>query len=224
MPPVDPAERPLAIPTTEAKLHPYDRLKDAILSGELAPGTQLVESALATWFDVSRTPVREALTRLEQDALLTRDKSGVFVRKRSPGEVLDIYETRILLESAAARFAAERRTSHDLLLMRRVHRPWDSVDTTDHRAMMAANREFHRTVWRASHNDSLMDLLIRIDQQVARFPATTLSAPGRWEEAGRQHLELVTAIERRDADQAAELANAHFTAARAIRLRLWDES
>jgi DNA-binding GntR family transcriptional regulator len=211
-----------AMPTGDAKVDAYERLKDAILSGEIAPGTPLVESALASWFDVSRTPIREALTRLEQDALLARDKNGLVVRERTPGEILDIYDTRILLESAAARFAAERRTSHDILLLQRLVRRWDSVDQSDPRAMMAANREFHQTVWRASHNESLVDLLGRLDLHVARFPATTLSAPGRWEEAGREHARLVTALEHRDAAKAAEIASHHFQHARDIRLKLWD--
>lgn len=210
------------LPRGDAKLHPYERLKEAILSGELAPGTQLVESALATWFEVSRTPIREALTRLEQDALLARDKNGLVVRERTPGEILDIYDTRILLESAAARFAAERRTSHDILLLQRLIRRWDTIDQNDHRAMMAANREFHQTVWKASHNESLVDLLGRLDLHVARFPATTLSAPGRWQQAGREHGRLVTALEHRDAVKAAQIAEQHFQHARDIRLKLWD--
>jgi DNA-binding GntR family transcriptional regulator len=215
--------QPAELPTGDPKLHPYERLKDAILSGELAPGTMLVESALASWFEVSRTPIREALTRLEQDALLARDKTGLVVRERSPGEILDVYDVRVLLESAAARFAAERRTSHDSLLLQRLLRRWDGVDQTDPRALMQANREFHQAVWQASHNESLVDLLARLDLHVARFPATTLSAPGRWEEAGLEHARLVQAIEHRDADKAAEIAREHFQHARDIRLQLWDE-
>jgi DNA-binding GntR family transcriptional regulator len=210
------------LPGADTKAHPYERLKDAILAGELAPGTQLVESALAAWFQVSRTPIREALTRLEQDALLARDKTGLVVRERSTGEILDVYDVRLLLESAAARFAAERRTSHDTLQLQRLVRRWDSVDQTDPRAMMAANRSFHQAVWQASHNESLVDLLGRLDLHVARFPATTLSSPGRWEEAGREHARIAAAIETRDADKAAELAQAHFQRARDIRLALWD--
>jgi len=210
------------LPTGDPKSHPYERLKDAILSGELPPGTQLVEAALASWFDVSRTPIREALTRLEQDALLARDKSGLIVRERTPGEVLDIYDTRILLESAAAGLAAERRTSHDILLLQRLLRRWDGVDQGDPGAMMRANREFHQTLWRASHNECLVDLLGRLDLHVARFPATTLSTPGRWQQAGREHAGIVEAIERHDAAKSAESAGKHFQRARDIRLELWN--
>ena len=91
----------------------YERLKNAIITGELGPGTHLVESSLARLCQVSRTPVREALTRLEQDGLVHQGARGLVVRERSPEEILDIYETRIVLEATAARLAAERHTALD---------------------------------------------------------------------------------------------------------------
>lgn len=212
------------LPTQSPKPQPYERLRDAILSNEIRPGTQLVESALAKWFDVSRTPIREALTRLEQDALLSRDRGRLVVRERSPDEILDIYETRGLLEAAVARFASERRTSHDVRLLQRLVERWESVNQKDPAEMLAANREFHMTVWRACHNESLIDLVRRIELHVSRFPVTTLSAPGRWDQAGKEHGALVHAIELRDANSAAEIAREHFQHARDIRLRLWDSN
>src|SRR5690606_35558099 len=92
---------------------PYERIKEAIIAGDLAPGQPVVETALAEWCQVGRTPIREALTRLEQDGLLIRTSRGLVVRERSPDVILDIYETRILLEAAAARTAAARRTQLD---------------------------------------------------------------------------------------------------------------
>ena len=77
-----------------SRVSPYDMLKRAILSGGLAPGQSLVETSLAEWCGVSRTPIREALTRLEQDGLVHHYDGGLVVRVRSPEEILDIYETR----------------------------------------------------------------------------------------------------------------------------------
>src|ERR1700754_1808293 len=91
------------VPADDRQPTPYERLKQAILDGELVPGQQLVEISLAQWCQVSRTPIREALSRLEQDGLALRTDRGLVVRERSPEEILDIYDTRIVLEAMAAR-------------------------------------------------------------------------------------------------------------------------
>lgn len=213
-----------SLPTSVDRPQPYESLRDAILANEVLPGTALIESALASWFNVSRTPIREALTRLEQDGLLARVRGRLVVRERSPDEILDIYETRALLEAAVARFAAERRTTHDIRLLQRSVDRWDLVDLKDQSAMLETNREFHMTIWRAGHNESLIDLLSRLDLHIARFPVSTLSSPGRWEQAGKEHAALVRAIELRDANAAGEIAREHFEHARDIRLRLWDSA
>ncbi|WP_286900129.1 GntR family transcriptional regulator [Thermocrispum sp.] len=199
----------------------YERIKQAIVTGEFKPGQQLVETALAEWCQVSRTPVREALTRLEQDGIVVRSDRGMIVRENSPEEVLDIYETRIALEATAARMAAERRTVHDLLQMREYAQAMVDETPADATEMVAMNERFHRSVWRATHNRSMIDLLERLNMHLGRYPATTLAYPGRWERGARQHLDIVEAIEARDGDKAAELAAAHFTESRDIRLKLF---
>ena len=87
--------------------------------------------------------------------------------------------------------------------------------------MVEANNRFHRAVWQSTHNESLIDLLERLNLHLGRYPGTTLRSPGRWATSLKQHEELVDAIERRDADRAAALANDHFAAARDIRLELF---
>ncbi|GGJ42931.1 GntR family transcriptional regulator [Streptomyces brasiliensis] len=212
------------LPRARAKVSPYERLRSGIISGAFEPGTPLVESTLAAWFEVSRTPVREALTRLEQDGLVSRERNGLVVRQWTPDEILDVYETRIILESAVARNAAERRTSNDLLLLRGLLARWSTIDLNDKQAMLEANHAFHDAIWRASHNESLVDLLSRLALQLHRFPLTTLTAPGRWEQAGAEHEQLVDAIDRRDGDEAAEIATKHFQESMQIRLSLWETS
>jgi DNA-binding GntR family transcriptional regulator len=205
------------------KTSPYERLTQAILTGELPPGQPLVETALAAWCNVSRTPVREALTRLQQDGLVVRSERGLVVRERSPEEILDIYETRIELEAMAARVAAMRRSHLDVLTMRRIVQTLDEVDPTDEIAMSNGNRQFHRSVWRASHNESLTDLLRRLDLHLARYPSTTLSQPGRWAEGNREHRGIVDAVEAGDGAAAHTLTAEHFTKARDLRLMLWSQ-
>lgn len=207
----------------ERRVTPYEMLKQAILRGELEPGQPLVETALAAWCEVSRTPIREALTRLEQDGLVDRTDRGLVVRKRSPEEILDIYETRLALEATAGRMAAERRTAHDLRLLKRLLQRCDEISVKDSAGMAEINRQFHRAVWRASHNESLIDLLERLNLHLARYPETTLAHPGRWQAARREHARLVSAIEKRDGATAHDVALKHFTEARNIRLKLYDD-
>jgi len=211
------------LPEPVNKITPYQRLREAIRSGDLRPGQQLVESTLAEWCEVSRTPIREALSKLQHDGLVERSERGLVVRERGPEEVLDLYETRITLEGTAARLAAERRSAHDLMLLRRALTRLDQVTEGDVDAMVNGNRQFHTAVWRASRNVSLIDLLERLDLHLARYPATTLASPGRWGRSNEQHRLLVDAIEARDSDTAEKVAIEHFTDARDIRLSLFDE-
>jgi DNA-binding GntR family transcriptional regulator len=212
------------LPEPVHKITPYQRLKEAIRAGDLIPGQQLVESVLADWCEVSRTPIREALSKLQHDGLVERNDRGLVVRERSPEEILDIYETRIALEGTAARMAAERRNSHDLILLRRAMTRLDTMGTDDVDAMVRANRQIHTAIWRASHNTSLVDLLERLDLHLVRYPAGTLESPGRWQRSNEQHRAIVDAIEARDSDGAEKCAVAHFTEARDIQLSLFDET
>lgn len=202
---------------------PYEKIKAAILSGTLAPGQPLVETSLASWCGVSRTPIREALRRLQQDGLIDRSERGMAVRARSPEEILDIYDTRLVLEAMAARVAADRRTAHDLRTLRLWLDRGGEVDAADGPGMVEVNQGFHSAVWRASHNEALIDLLDRLNLHLARYPGTTLSSPGRWDTARREHEKLTDAIEQRDGEAAHEIAFGHFVAARDIRLALFDE-
>lgn len=208
--------------TVAGRTAPYEMVKQAIMRGQLEPGQPLVETVLAEWCQVSRTPIREALTRLVQDGLAERSERGLIVRRRSPEEILDIYETRIVLEATVGRVAAGRRTEHDVRTLHRLIERAYSVAADDDRKV-DINRQFHQAMWHASHNESLLDLLERLNLHLARYPATTLSFPGRWEEAKNEHSAIVEAVEARDSAKAYALALAHFTRARDIRLRLWDD-
>jgi DNA-binding GntR family transcriptional regulator len=199
----------------------YDRLRAGIVTGEYEPGAPLVELALAEHYGTSRTPVREALRRLEQDGLVERGDRGMRVRTRSPEEILEIYEVRIPLEATAAAAAAERRTDLDLMRIRRAEAQMAKTSSSNSNTMASANRLVHEAIWAASHNGTIVDLLTRLNNHLTRYPATTLAVEGRWEEALRQHDEIITAIEKRDCDRAAELARVHMMRARDIRLQIY---
>jgi DNA-binding GntR family transcriptional regulator len=198
----------------------YARIRDDIVAGALAPGEPLVEIAMAGRYGTSRTPVREALRRLEQDGLVERAERGMRVRARSPEEVLEIYDVRIGLEATAARWAAARRTELDLVRLRGVHQRMAELDPVDPAAMAEANRRFHETLWTAGHNGTLVDLLRHLSAHLTRYPATTLTSPGRWAAVLDEHARLIDAVAARDADGAAGIAEEHRAAAREIRLRM----
>lgn len=201
----------------------YDRLRAGIVTGEYEPGAPLVELTLAEHYGTSRTPVREALRRLEQDGLVERGDRGMRVRTRSPEEILEIYEVRIPLEATAAAAAAERRTDLDLMRIHRAEAKMAETSSSDPNAMASANRLVHEAIWAASHNGTIVDLLTRLNNHLTRYPATTLAVEGRWEEALQQHDEIISAIEKRDRDRAAELARMHMTRARDVRLQIYRE-
>lgn len=202
---------------------PYDKIKGGIQDGTFEPGDQLIESAMAEWCGVSRTPVREALTRLQHDGLVLKTARGMIVRERTPEEILDIYETRIALEALAARLAAERHTPMDRRRLTRLRTLLEESET-DFAGRVDRNREFHHGVWMASHNQSLIDLLDRLNMHLLRYPMTTLASPGRWEQTVQEHRELLDAIFDRDAERAQKITEAHFTEARDLRLSMWEQN
>jgi DNA-binding GntR family transcriptional regulator len=204
-----------------SKLTPYERIRDAILEGTFPPGAQLVEVVIAEICGVSRTPAREALTRLEQDGLVERGPRGLIVRERSPEQILDIYETRVVLEAMAARMAADRYTELDKVRIMRFMEACERADNSDPAAMAAANSHFHQSIWEASHNGALIDVLNRLRMHLARYPETTLSHPGRWAEVLHEHRAIADAIVARDPERAAALTEQHFKRAREIRLESW---
>jgi len=159
----------------------YHQLREAIVDGTLPASAPLTELALAAQYNVSRTPVREALRRLEQDGLVERGARGMQVRGRSPEEILEIYEVRITLEAAAARAAAERRTDLDLLKLEQVHAAMLAASTDDPERLATTNRKFHEAIWAMSHNATLIDLLGRLHAHLIRYRETIGAALPGWQ-------------------------------------------
>lgn len=208
----------------EGREHLYERLRAAILDGEFRPGAVLAETQLAEQFGTSRTPVREALGRLEQDAIIHRVGRQLRVRPTTPAEVLEIYDCRIVLEGMAAQWASRMRSDYDMALLEgALHRMESLTDSTPH-AMSRTNQEFHVALWRASHNSTLCDLLQRLEAHIRRYPEPTVSQPGRWSRAIEEHRAILAAIRNRDEDQARELSSSHMRAARDLRLSMIRET
>lgn len=198
----------------------YEGLRAGILRGDPAPGTVLREVAVAENFGVSRTPAREAIARLLHEQLLVRSERGSVVRAPDPGEVIQVYDLRILLEQEAAAQAAHMRSEVDLAQLEGLVTRDQALDDPNDATRQATNMEFHGTLWRASHNTVLEDLLKRLSMHIAHVPHSTLSVGGRWEESLAEHHEIVMALAARDEIRARELLRMHMTTARSLRLSL----
>lgn len=195
----------------------YSAVREDVVSGRLPPGTPAREVALAQRFGVSRTPVREALRRLEHDRLLVATPRGLVVRAMAESEVLQIYDLRVLLEGEAAHLAAESRSASDLLRLEALLSRDSALAEPDEAQRVHCASQFHAVLWEATHNEVLEDLLHRLTVHLVRGPRSTLSGPGRWEQALEEHADILEAVRRRDGVAARAAAALHLDRARAVR-------
>jgi DNA-binding GntR family transcriptional regulator len=209
-----PRERPLAEEL-------YDALLDSILDGTLKPNERLGEENVALLASVSRTPVREALTRLEARGLVESSSNGVVVVSFSNDELGDMLVVRECLEGLVSRLAAESATELDVLTLSRICDQWTEIQGRgDVRALVRLNHVFHESVWRAAGNHYLSDQLRVLRAQIEGRQPTTLGVPGRARKAGEDHRTLLKAIRAKDGDAAERIGREHFRQAMAIRLAM----
>lgn len=198
----------------------YEKLRFDLMQGVISPGDRISEAELSRQYEVSRSPIREAVVRLEADGLLVRSGLVIHVHERTDGEIIDIYRVRIELEASIAADAAVRRDDIDLMNLHAAIEAEAEIDPADDSAVVTANRRIHDALAAASHNATLTELQQRLTAQIAMLPATTLKAPGRWARAHREHSEIVKAVEARDPATAREVADRHMTEAKDLRLTL----
>ncbi|HEX3649491.1 MAG TPA: GntR family transcriptional regulator [Pseudonocardiaceae bacterium] len=209
------------LPSAPKTVALYEQLRGAVAGGNLLPGSRLSEVDLCRQYKVSRTPIREALARLEQDGLIERRGSALFVRDRSADEIIDIYRVRVYLEGAIAFDAAHRRSETDLMRLEAAAAVGAELEgTEDPVRLQTANTVFHQALAVACHNQTLQDLQSRLTAQVAKLPSTTLSYPGRWQASIGEHLNLVDAIRKQDGELARTIGSSHMRAAAEIRSQL----
>jgi len=202
-------------PTTDA----YALLLEAIDVGIFKPGDRLVESDLAERFGVSRTPIREALQRLETQSMLTRDGRSLIVASLDYNQLAELYVVRAELEGLAAQLAARHATPEEVGVLR------DMVE--EDRSLLGqpadlarANRRFHKQIHLASHNRFLVQQLDLVHRSMALLATTSLAAEGRDTDALREHDAIVTAIEAQDGEGAAKALREHISKAFVTRLKL----
>jgi DNA-binding GntR family transcriptional regulator len=197
----------------------YRKLRDAIATGKLAPGQRVMEVEVAEWLNVSRTPVREALRRLESDGMLAVEpRTGLVVTSVTREAMLELYVMREVLESTAARLCAEHASEVELMALEELVKREERLQA-DCEALPRLNRLFHDTIHRAAHNGYLEKSLSAVNDSMCLLGKSQMLIPARAKEAHAEHAELFDAIRERDADAAERIARKHVQSARKQRLR-----
>ncbi len=204
----------------------FVRLRRAIVSGELPPGTRLVERELAAQLGVSRTPVREAFRKLEHEGLVGQSgRKSLVVRQLSRDEVREILAIRASLEGLAAELAAEHaRPAHMRgfrSLLARMDKAAAEGDTV---ALAELNERFNATLYTAAGSHRLTEMLDSLREQADKFARRGYEVPGRAAEAVREHHRIVEAIAAGDRDGAARQAREHVRRSEANLLAGWEQA
>ena len=201
----------------------YTLILEAIDVGVYKPGDRLVESDLAEKFGMSRTPIREALQRLETQSLLARDGRSLIVNSLDHNQMAELYVVRSELEGLAARLAARHATQEEVRVLRDMVEA-DQARVDDPSALARSNRRFHKQIHLASHNRYLVQQLDLVHRSMALMATTSIAVEGRGEDTIVEHQAIVDAITAGDGDAADEALRAHISTAFVTRLKQENEN
>jgi len=197
----------------------YRYIRRAIQSSTVKPGERLREIELAGEIGLSRTPIREALSRLEAEGLVTHDPiRGVVVAELDYNMVAELYYMREVLEGTAARLAAQHASEVEISILDDLCQQYESV-LNDPAALRASNRRFHETLYRCSHNRYLLNMVTVLHDALTLLGDTTLANPDRAAETLREHRAVMAAIHAHDADAAEQAQRAHIRSAQKVRMQ-----
>lgn len=186
-------------------------LTDEIASGALAAGVQLDEQQLADRFGASRTPVREALRQLAVSGLVEiRPRRGVVVTRMTPERIMDMFEAMAEIEAMCCRLAAHRMTPLERSRLMQLHEESAvAVAQGDLDAYDAFNREFHESLYRATHNNFLVEQAMATRVRLNAFRRTQLRQADRMVRSREEHGAVMQAIAEGDGELAARRMRAH---------------
>ncbi|HMQ93670.1 MAG TPA: GntR family transcriptional regulator [Amaricoccus sp.] len=208
-------------PSGSSQKDAYFLVLEAIDQGDYRPGDRLVESELAERFGVSRTPIREALQRLETQGVLTRDGRSLMVSSLDHNQLGELYAVRAELEALAARLAAQHAAPEEIRVLHdMIRRDREIMDRPE--ILARSNKRFHRQIHLASHNRYLVAQLEMVHRSMVLLATTSLAAEGRGAQALDEHAEIVAAIEARDGVAADAAIRNHIS--RAFETRLMSDT
>ena len=189
----------------------YNHIRDAIVSSDIAPGKRLMEIELANTLGVSRTPVREALRKLEAEGFIKiLPRKGAIVKQSSPKEVRDTLLIRAHLESLAAEIAAKKMDAKSRELLRLAKEKFEeTAREEDLDKMIQADIDFHDIIFQATENEKLVQILNNLKEQVYKFRAIYIRDKSYIDVIVAEHKELYAAIANSDSDKAKVIALSH---------------
>ncbi len=192
----------------------FETMREAIIQGSLEPGERLMEIQLAEEMGVSRTPVREAIRKLELEGFVVMvPRKGAYVAGISVKDIVDVFEVRAALEALAAGLAAERATTDELDEMERaslyIYEAEDGLIDN----IVERDSDFHDLIYKSSRNQRLIQIITLLKEQIQRFRTTSLSQPGRIKHAVDEHKGIIEAISEHNVEMASLLAREHIETA-----------
>ncbi|QFU09652.1 HTH-type transcriptional regulator LutR [Rhodobacteraceae bacterium THAF1] len=201
----------------------FAKLMQAIEAGQYRPGDRLREVEIAERLSLSRTPVREALRRLEAENIIEhRPRVGAVIRKLEQSEVVELYEMRLVLERTAAQLAAKHAVAAEVDVLAGLNDDLAACEDDPARAA-AINQSFHRTIYLSARNRFLLDAARAMNNALLLLGPTTLADAERIATVADQHRQIIEAIRAGDIDVAGAAAEAHLQTSLRYRLRAMRE-
>jgi DNA-binding GntR family transcriptional regulator len=200
----------------------HQRLKESIVRGEIAAGAKLLETQLAQKLGVSRTPLREAINRLEQDGFVEIiPRRGAFVKTQSLQEILENLELREVLEGLAVRLAARHATPKMIRKMKACFQGFSARNVEDSISSYAhQNIRFHNLIIQASQNRKLITIIRNLFDQMDMVRLHTIVLPGRARKSLSEHSAIIRQIEKGSAQTAEKELRTHIADLRQAVLKL----
>lgn len=189
----------------------FNTLREAIIVGELKPGERLMEVQLADKMGVSRTPVREAIRKLELEGLVEMlPRKGAHVADLSVKDIMDVLEVRATLDGLATRLSASRITDEEIKELRHLLAQFiNYVEKDNLQGSIKKDVEFHDIIYRSSRNEKLIQISNNLREQVQRFRVIYIKDYSSSRELIREHTEILEAIASRDPVAAMDCAQRH---------------
>ena len=188
-----------------------EHIREAIINGTFAPGERLMEIQMADEMGVSRTPVREAIRKLEMEGFVVMiPRRGTYVSNMSIKDINDVYEIRISLDTLAAGLAAERISDEELEeLQRLLVKVGAAIEKNDMAKVVEADIEFHDVLYKASRNERLRNIINNLREQITVIRGVSMRYPGRLKDTQDEHRRLVECISARNVEKSQEMARIH---------------
>jgi DNA-binding GntR family transcriptional regulator len=196
----------------------YQKMKELIEKKKLKPGDRVMENDIAELFQVSRTPVRDALRRLEADGILVIEpRVGLKVASLSKQAILELYYMRALLEGTAARLCAENATEFEIFELEELI-TFEQENQNNNKLLVENNHRFHKAIHHGAHNNYLLKSINAVNDSMWLLGPSLMTNAKRSQAAFEQHKKIFTAIKSRKAEQAEAEARHHVNSARDDRL------